>query len=143
VGSGRRTPTDAAARQSAPGEGAAVVAEGFKVRINNRPDVEIPADLQCDVMRAAAEAAGLTYVTNPVMNGGMTMDMVVSQGAAVAKAEGPILAYCRSGTRSTIIWALSQAGTIPTEEMVNAAAEAGYDLAPMAGQINALAADKG
>ncbi len=67
------------------------------------------------------------------------MDMVTTQGDTLAKADGPVFAWCRSGTRSTIVWALSQAGQQPTDALVQAAADAGYDLSGVRGQIDALA----
>ncbi len=136
----RRITADfAVAPQIEPGDMGYLADEGFVTVIDNRPDDEVPPELQTAAMRAAAEAAGLTFVANPVINGGLTMDMVETQGRAVEDAAGPVFAYCRSGTRSTIVWALSQAGRIPTDEMVSAAAQAGYDLSHMRGQIDALA----
>ncbi len=134
----RITPDFAVAPQIEPEDMATLAAEGFRVVINNRPDEEVPPDLQSEAMRVAAEAAGLVYLHNPVVNGGLTMDMVVQQGEALAAAGGPVFAYCRSGTRSSIVWALSQAGKVPTEDLLSAAAQAGYDLSGVAGQIDAL-----
>lgn len=133
------TPDYAVAPQIALEDMAALAAQGFKTVINNRPDAEVPPALGSEAMRAAAEAAGLHYVENPVINGAMTLEMVTAQGAALADAPGPILAYCRSGTRSTIMWALARAGQEPTDALLAAAAQAGYDIAGMAGQIDALA----
>ncbi len=135
----RITPDYAVSAQIAPEDMATLAAEGFSTVINNRPDDEVPPELQSDAMRAAAEAAGLTYVGNPVVNGAMTMDMVVQQAEAMSRAQGPVFAYCRSGTRSSIVWALSQAGKAPTEDLLSAAGNAGYDLGGLAGQIDALA----
>lgn len=136
----RRITADyAVAPQIEPSDMALIAAEGFTTVICNRPDAENPPDLQTGALRAAAEAAGMAFVDNPVVNGGLTMDMVEAQGRAIAEASGPVFAYCRSGTRSTIVWALSQAGHLPTDEMIAAAAQAGYDLANMRGQIDALA----
>ncbi|MBT8412600.1 MAG: TIGR01244 family phosphatase, partial [Octadecabacter sp.] len=53
---------------------------------------------------------------------------------------GPVLAYCASGTRSSIVWALGQAGTMATDEIITAAAAAGYDLSGLKPQLDALAA---
>lgn len=133
------TPDYAVAEQIDPADMTALAEQGFKTVINNRPDAEIPPSHGSDAMREAAEAAGLTYVFNPVVNGGMTMDMVDMQGKALAEAPAPILAYCRSGTRSSIMWALSQAGTAPTEELLAKARAAGYDLSGLARQMEALA----
>ncbi|MDF0599589.1 TIGR01244 family sulfur transferase [Psychromarinibacter sp. C21-152] len=135
----RISPDYAVAPQIEPSDFAALASEGFTTVINNRPDDEVPPSHQSAAMRDAAEAAGLTYVENPVVNGAMTMDMVETQGKALAEAEGPVFAWCRSGTRCTIVWALSQAGKQPTDALVKAAADAGYDLAGLRGQIDQLA----
>ncbi len=124
--------------QIEPEDMATLAAEGYSTVINNRPDDEVPPSHQSAAMRQAAEAAGLTYVENPVVNGAMTMDMVERQGEVLEGAEGGVFAWCRSGTRSTIVWALSQAGRTGTDEILRMAAEAGYDISGMRGQIEAL-----
>lgn len=122
---------------------AAIKAAGFAVVIDNRPDAEIPPEWQTEAMRAAAEAAGLTFIANPVIGGAITMENVTAQGAAIAAASGPVLAYCASGNRSSVVWALSQAGQMPVEDLVGIPARHGYQLAHLAPQIEALAAQKG
>ena len=117
----------------------AIKAAGYVAIINNRPDMEIPDDLQDAAMRAAAEAAGLGYTVNPVTHAGLNMDMVDIQQAAIDAAGGPVLAYCASGTRSSIVWSLAQAGKMPTEAIIAATAKAGYDLAGLAPRLDALA----
>ena len=120
----RITADFAVAPQITASDMALIAAEGFTCVICNRPDAENPPDLQMPAMRAAATAAGMTFVENPVVNGGLTMDMVEGQRTAITNATGPVFAYCRSGTRSTIVWALSQAGTISTDTLITAAAAA-------------------
>lgn len=129
------TPTFAVAPQITPEDCAALAAEGFTDLICNRPDPEIGPEIGSDAMRAAAEAAGLTFHLNPVHNGAMTVENVVQQGAVAEAAAGKVLAYCRSGTRSCIVWALSRAGQMPADEIIAAAAAGGYDLAHMQGQL--------
>ncbi|MBV0912304.1 TIGR01244 family sulfur transferase [Anianabacter salinae] len=114
---------------------------GYVLVIDNRPDNEVEPELQSDRMREAAEAAGLQFIYNPVINGGLTLDMVRGQGEAIGQAEGKVFAYCRSGTRSTIVWALSLAGQAPADDLIGKAAAAGYDLSGMKGQIEALSRD--
>lgn len=133
------TPDYAVSPQIAPQDMAVLADQGFVAVINNRPDAEIPGDLCCDEMRQAAEAAGLRYFSNPVVNGGLTMAMVQAQGAAVAECSGPVFAYCRSGTRSSIVWALAHAGAMPTPEILAKLRDAGYDLPQLEGQIDSLA----
>ncbi|WP_224823271.1 TIGR01244 family sulfur transferase [Cognatishimia sp. MH4019] len=121
----------------------AIAEAGYTTVICNRPDGEIPPSHHASVMKAAAEAAGLTFVENPVLGGAMTMENVTSQGAAVAEATGPVLAYCASGTRSSVVWSLSQAGQMSTDDIIAATTRGGYQLDHMRPQIDAMAAQKG
>ena len=91
------------------------------------------------MIRAAAEHAGLTFVEIPVTHQGLNMDMVQSQKSAIAASTGPSLAYCASGTRSSIVWSLTQAGEMPTDDIIAATAAAGYELGGMRAQIDAIA----
>ncbi|MEM6729130.1 MAG: TIGR01244 family sulfur transferase, partial [Pseudomonadota bacterium] len=116
----------------------AIAAAGYKTVICNRPDEENPVELQAEVLRAATEAAGLTFVENPIVSGQLTHENVAAQGEAVAASDGPAFAYCASGTRSSIVWAFSQAGKMDTADIIAAAAEGGYQLAHLAPQIDAL-----
>ena len=133
------TPDYAVGPQIEPEDLATLAADGFVAVINNRPDDEVMADLAGAEMQKAAEAAGLRYIPNPVVNGAMTMANVETQKTVLDSAEGPVFAWCRSGTRSSIMWALSQAGQRPTEEILNDLRTAGYDLPQLAPQIDALA----
>lgn len=117
----------------------AIAAAGFKTIICNRPDAEIPPSHHAVAIQAAAEAAGLTFVINPVTHQGLNMDMVAAQKAAITQSAGPTLAYCASGTRSSIVWSLGQAGDMPTDEIIAATAAAGYDLGGMRAQLDHLA----
>jgi uncharacterized protein (TIGR01244 family) len=103
--------------------------QGFALVINNRPDGEAPDQPTSAQMQAAARAAGLDYAYIPV-RGAPTPDQVDAVAAAVAGAKGPALAFCRSGTRSIVIWSLGQAksGARPIGELVELGAQAGYDL---------------
>ena len=92
---------------------AAIKAAGVVLVIDNRPDGEIGGDLWADSMAIAAEAAGLRFVVNPVYPGEFTPDLVARQREAVEAAGGPVLAYCASGNRSTVVWELMNAGQIP------------------------------
>jgi len=133
------TPTYSVTPQIDPSDLPAIAAAGFKGIICNRPDAEVPPSHQSDAMAAAAKAAGLTFTSIPVTHQGLNMDMVTAQSAAMGSAGGPVLAYCASGTRSSIIWSLSQAGKIPTDAILAATTAAGYALDGMRGQIDMLA----
>ncbi|MEO0655334.1 MAG: TIGR01244 family sulfur transferase [Pseudomonadota bacterium] len=132
------TPTFAVAPQITPEDVSALKDAGFATVICNRPDGEVTPDLGSEAMRAAVEAAGMTFILNPVDGAAMTLDNVDAQGAGAALG-GPVFAYCRSGTRSSIVWALSQAGKMDVDAIIAACAKGGYDVAHLRGQIEALA----
>lgn len=116
-----------------------VAAQGYTTVIDNRPCAEVPPSHQQDAMRAAAEAAGLTFVVLPVTHATLSVALADQQKAALEAADGPVLAYCASGTRSTIVWAIGQAGQMDTDAIVQTAAEQGYDLSGLRGQLAAIA----
>lgn len=115
--------------QISPADLQAAAAEGFKLVINNRPDGEDAGQPTSAEMEAAARAAGLDYVHIPV-RGGPNPDQVEANHRAVEAAGGPVLAFCRSGTRSIVTWSLGefQADSRSRDELVALGAEAGYDL---------------
>jgi len=129
----------AVAPQIAPEDMEAIRAAGYATVIDNRPDGEIPAPLHTAAMRAAAEAAGLRFVANPVIGGALTEANVAAQDAAMDSSAGPVLAYCASGNRSSVVWALAMAGRLPADELIAIPARHGYQLAPLRAQIEARA----
>ncbi|MEH7829225.1 TIGR01244 family sulfur transferase [Gemmobacter denitrificans] len=122
------TPTYAVSPQIDPGDLPAIKAAGYAAVINNRPDAEIPGHLQTEAMRAAVEAVGLVYVVNPVVSGAITEENVATQRLAMQTTPGPVLAYCASGNRSSVVWALAQAGEKPADELIGVPAQFGYAL---------------
>jgi uncharacterized protein (TIGR01244 family) len=115
-------------------------ADGFKTIVNNRPDNEEPGQPSGAEIKAAAEAAGLAYRNLPYA--GQTPPGVVGETALLLEqAKGPVLAYCRTGTRSTKAWALAQAlsGTMRPDEIIALAGKAGYDLEGARGALETLA----
>jgi uncharacterized protein (TIGR01244 family) len=115
---------------------------GIGMIINNRPEDESPDQTPGAEIEAAAKAAGIAYVAIPVTHAGFSMPQVEAMQAALAEAgDKPVLAYCRSGTRSTLLWALAQARSGMAPEAIAAhAAGAGYDVSPIMPQIDFLAA---
>jgi len=113
---------------------AAAAAQGFVLIINNRPDGEDPAQPTGAVIEAAARSAGLDYVAIPV-RGGPTSEQVAAVREAIDQADGPVLAYCRSGTRSIVTWAIgqAQAGALEPDTLIALGAQAGYDLSDVVG----------
>jgi uncharacterized protein (TIGR01244 family) len=120
--------------QIQPGDVAAASQQGFRTIINNRPDGEEPGQPTSSQMEAAAAAEGLAYVHIPV-RGGPTPEQVEAVRRITEEAEGPILAFCRSGTRSIVTWSLGQAesGARPTSQLVELGRAAGYDLSGVLG----------
>jgi uncharacterized protein (TIGR01244 family) len=119
--------------QITPDEARAAAASGVALIINNRPDGEEPGQPTNAQIEAAARAAGADYVFIPVV-GRPTPDQAKAQAEAVAQAKGPVLAFCRSGTRSITAWALGEAAQGRDRgELARLAAGAGYDLTPVLG----------
>ncbi|WGW03785.1 TIGR01244 family sulfur transferase [Tropicibacter oceani] len=129
--------------QITPEDMPAVKAAGFVRVICNRPDAENPPALQAEAMAEAAKAAGLEFEVLPLTHQTMTPENVARQKALIDDAAGPVLAYCASGTRCTVIWALGQVGAQGVDEILTQAAQAGYDLAGLRPTLDALAAQKG
>jgi len=107
---------------------------GYRTLISNRPDGEEPGQPTAADFAAAAEAAGLAFHHIPV-RGGPTPDQVAETQAVLAEAETPVLAFCRSGTRSIVTWSICQAniGEHSRAELIGLGREAGYDLSQVLG----------
>ncbi|SDW11953.1 TIGR01244 family sulfur transferase [Celeribacter indicus] len=118
--------------QITPEEIAILAEKGFTTIIDNRPDAEIGPEHGSETMAAAAQEAGLAFAYLPIVPGQFTPDLIAEMGRLIDEAEGPVYAYCRSGTRSTTAWALSRAGNLAPEEILKQAAGAGYDLSAIA-----------
>lgn len=118
-------------------------AQGFALVVNNRPDGEEPSAPQGDDISRAAAAEGLAYAAIPIGHAGFSHAQIDALDTLLADATGPILAYCRSGTRSTHLWALARARAgDDVEGIVAAAAKAGYDLTGLRPMLDALAGEK-
>ncbi len=115
---------------------------GIGMIINNRPENESDDQVPGPDIEAAARAAGMGYVAIPVTHAGFSFSQVEAMEQALAAAgDAPVLAYCRSGTRSTLLWALTQAHMGMNPAAIAAAAEsAGYDISPIRTQVDMLAA---
>ncbi|QGN55091.1 TIGR01244 family phosphatase [Novosphingobium sp. Gsoil 351] len=118
---------------------------GVALIVNNRPEGESGDQTPGAEIAQAASQAGLDYVEIPVTHAGFSEAQVTAMRAALDRAgESRVLAYCRSGTRSTLLWALAEAsaGADP-QALCATAAGAGYDLAPIAPLLDMLAAKAG
>lgn len=126
--------------QIAPEDVPAIAAAGYVAIVNNRPDDEEAGQPGGDAIRAAAEAAGLAYHAIPVTGAGFGHPQLDAMTQALSAADGPVLAFCRSGTRSCNLWALAaaKAGRDP-DLLVEQGAGAGYDLSAIRPTLDALA----
>lgn len=121
---------------AAPQIGLSDIAEaaalGVTLVINNRPEGESEDQIPGAEIEAAARAAGMDYVAIPVTHSGFSEPQVKAMTDALVSATGGVLAYCRSGTRSTLLWALAESsqGGDP-DALTNMAAKAGYDVSPI------------
>ena len=138
------TDSFSASPQITEGDVAEARARGFALIVNNRPDAEVEGQIPGSVIEQACAANGLQYVAIPVTHAGFSQVQVDGLAKALKSAEGPVLAYCRSGTRSTLLWALAQAqlGEAP-DKIAEQAALAGYDVAPIRGPLEMIAAQSG
>jgi uncharacterized protein (TIGR01244 family) len=122
---------------------AAIKAAGFTAIVNNRPDDEESGQIAGDAIRDAALAAGLTYAAIPITHAGFSYPQIEAMADVLAGADGPVLAFCRSGTRSCNLWALAQAKNgAAADELIAKGAGAGYNLdgiRPLLDQLKAQA----
>lgn len=105
---------------------------GFKTIVANRPDAEEPGQPSMDDIKEAAEQAGLNWVYQPVESGNIHDSDVDTFDEMIRTADVPVLAFCRSGTRCTVLWALSSARREPSESIIGKARNAGYDISGLA-----------
>ena len=117
---------------------------GVALVINHRPEGESDDQVPGAQIESAARALGMDYIAIPVTHSGFSGPQVDAMAAALAKSEGKVLAYCRSGTRSTLLWALAQASAgANLEEVTTQAAAAGYDVTPVRPLMDMLKARSG
>ena len=122
--------------QISPEDIASLKSLGFTAIVNNRPDGESPDQPAGAEIEAAAKAAGLAYYAIPLGREGVSPELVEKTKAVIEGSDGPVFCFCRSGTRSTTLWALSQAGEMDASEIISQAAEAGYDMSHLAGILS-------
>ncbi len=114
---------------------AAIRDAGFRAIICNRPDGEGADQPNFEEIEAAAKAAGLEARYQPITSGMVRDEDADAFGQALMELPGPVLAYCRTGTRSATLWSLSQAKSRPVPEILAATMAAGYDMAGVARRI--------
>jgi uncharacterized protein (TIGR01244 family) len=119
--------------QIRPEEVAGLAAQGISVLINNRPDGEEPGQPLAADIEAAAEAAGISYRHVPIIRGIGPADVEAMQDALRAAGSGRALAFCRTGNRSALAWALARREEGNAREDIEAKVEAvGFNVAPIA-----------
>lgn len=104
---------------------------GFRCIVNNRPDNEESGQPGSDELQQEARRLGLDYHAIPVVGDNVADADIDAFRSVLESMAVPLLAFCRSGTRSARLWALSCAATTPPDELLAAARNAGYDLAAM------------
>ncbi len=109
--------------------------DGFRGIVDNRPDGEESGQLSADQMEQLAARHGMAFAHVPVVSGKIGDEDVARMADVLARFDAPVLAYCRTGTRSTTLWALSQAGSMPAETILKTASNAGYDLAALRSRL--------
>jgi sulfide:quinone oxidoreductase len=124
------------AEQLLPDDVDEMAAAGFKTIICNRPDGESADQPIRAEIQAIAEEHEMAFHYIPVVSGQLNLEDIAKFSEALDNAERPILAYCRTGTRSIQLWGLASGlkGMSP-EEIVQLGAEHGYDLRGVAGWL--------
>ena len=116
----------------------AIKSAGVTRVICNRPDSEVPPEIHAEKISEAARAHGLDFQMLPVTRDSMTPELAARQVELAADTEGRTLAYCASGTRSTMVWAMAEATLRPPGEILAMARAAGYDLSAMQPVLESL-----
>lgn len=125
--------------QLTPADVKAAHEQGFMLIINNRPEGEADDQPSGDAIAQAASDLGMDYVAIPVTPGTFTDEEIGAMRNALANAAGPALAYCRTGTRAALLWALTEASEGKSLEDITASVEnAGYSTAPISGMLDAI-----
>ena len=115
--------------------------QGVMSFINNRPDMEVPIQPRTEDLEQAAQSAGVDYFHIP-MAGGLTPGLIEASVTAYRDAPRPIVAFCASGTRSTALWAFAHVKQMGVEAVMDAIAEAGYNLEQIRGPLTQYANDQ-
>lgn len=106
----------------------AIKAAGFKSIVCNRPNGEGADQPTFSEIEAKATSVGITCVYQPVVSGKVTTEDAVKFEENLQKLEGPVFAYCRTGTRSITLWAMTAVKAVSFEEILSLSQKAGYDL---------------
>lgn len=116
-----------------------LAAQGYRAVVSNRPDAEEPGQPTAAEIAAAARSEGLEFRHIPVTASAIGEDAVAAFSAAVAELPQPILGFCRTGTRTTLLWALAKGHIEPADALIATAGAAGYDIAGLKPRLEARA----
>ncbi|MBE0453763.1 TIGR01244 family sulfur transferase [Roseovarius autotrophicus] len=108
---------------------------GYRAILCNRPDGEEMGQPVYEAVAEAARAAGLQVQFLPIISGQMTRTDAEAFSTALDTLPKPILAYCRTGTRCTVMWSMTQIDTLGAEEILRRASDAGYDMSGLVAQL--------
>jgi sulfide:quinone oxidoreductase len=131
------TPSLSVSPQVTEADVAQAARDGFRAIIDNRPDGEEPGQPSAAEMQALAATHGMGFAHVPTIGGNITDEDVALMAEALVRFDGPVLAYCRTGTRSTTLWALTRVGGQSAEAILATAAAAGYDLSALKPRLEA------
>jgi len=113
-------------------------AQGYKTIFCNRPDQESEGQINFSSIEKEAQNLGIKAIHQPVV-GGQILDSDVAQFSSYFEiAQKPIFAYCRTGTRCSMLWALSHANSLPIDDILSKTQNAGYDLSLLRDRLKAL-----
>lgn len=125
----------AVAPQPLPGDMSALADAGYSTVICNRPDGEESDQPEVAAMREATEGAGMTFYHIPVSGGEFPSPAIEAFAEARRQAEGKVLAYCRTGTRSITLDALANVEGLAGDARIERAQAAGYDLSALRSKL--------
>ena len=128
-----------ASPQIAPEDLPAIAAQGFRSVISSRPDGEEPGQPSAEALRQAAKAAGLAFAHVPVVGGAISDQDVADFREALANLPQPVFGFCRTGTRTTTLWALANVASISADDLIARAKSAGYDLGALRPRLEGAA----
>ncbi len=136
------TPRYAVSPQITVDDVPAIAAAGFVKVICNRPNVEVPPTMRSDAIGDAVRAAGMEYEVLELTHQTMTPENVARQMELANNCAGPVLAYCASGTRCSVVWALGQCETMQADDILAKTQAAGYQLDNLKPTLEALCSAK-
>jgi len=113
-------------------------AQGYKTIFCNRPDQESEGQINFSSIEKEAQNLGIKAIHQPVVSGQISDSDIAQFSSYFEIAQKPIFAYCRTGTRCSMLWALSHANSLPIDDILSKTQNAGYDLSLLRDRLKAL-----